>query len=62
MSGDRACFSTGNRTLLDVCVCVYTYCVFGHGGQPRRTVCICLVFKDVIRPHVRVIQAVTMAC
>lgn len=35
MSGDRACFGTGNRALLDVCVCVclLTVCL-GIGGSP----------------------------
>lgn len=42
--------------------CVYTYCVFGHGGQPRWTICICFIFNDVICPHVRVIQTITVPC
>ncbi len=66
MSGDRAFFSTGSTALLTlcvcVCVCVHTHCVFGHGGQPRRTVCIRFVLKDVICPHVGVVQTIAMSC
>lgn len=39
--------------------CVDTYSVFGHGGQPRWT-SIGFIFKDVVSPHVGVVQTITM--
>lgn len=39
--------------------CVDTYGVFGHGGQPRWTG-IGFIFKDVVGPHVGVVQTITM--